>query len=122
MNYYIQRGVNLNDTTMEMILGPQNMLAQVYNTLSSLGYKLFQNDSTNMFNQDLLWQKQWGSYSIFNETRFYIAPSIPPVTWFKDLDPENIGNLEFSYYAKYNYSKGAVPAVPTTDVADYFTA
>lgn len=69
-----------------------------------------------------MWQKQWGSYSIFNETRFYIAPTIPPVTWFKDLDPENVGNLEFSYYAKYNFSKGAVPAVPTSDVADYFTA
>lgn len=70
-----------------------------------------------------MWQRQWGNSSIFNDTRIYIAPTIPPVTWFKDLDPENvIGNLEFSYYVKHNFSGGIVPAIPTTDVVDYFTA
>lgn len=89
----------MNDTMMTKIIGPQNMLAQIYNTHTSLGYKLFQNDSSNVFNADLLWQKQWGNTSIFNDTRFYIAPNIPHVMWFKDLDPENIaGNLEFSYF------------------------
>lgn len=49
MTYYNQRGIALNDTTMGMILGPQNMLGQVYNSLTSLGYKLYQNDSSNIF-------------------------------------------------------------------------
>lgn len=45
----------MNDTIMAKILGPQNMFAQIYNTHTSLGYKLFQNDSSNIFNSDLLW-------------------------------------------------------------------
>ncbi len=99
MAYFNQRNVPLNDTSMSMILGPQNMLAQVYNSLTSLGYKLYQNDSSNIFDQDALWQRQWGNSSIFNDTRIFIGPNIPQVYWFKDLDPDNIiGNPEFSYY------------------------
>lgn len=33
-----------------------------------------------------------------------------------------IGNPEFSYYAKNNFTGGDVPAIPTSDVIDYFTA
>lgn len=106
---------------MSMILGPQNMLGQIYNSLTSLGYKLYQNDSSNIFDQDLLWQRQWGNSSIFQDTRIYIAPTIPPVTWFRDLDPDNVnGNLEFSYFVKNNFSGIPVPIIPTADVIDYF--
>jgi len=57
------------------------------------------------------------------DTRIYIAPTIPPVTWFKDLDPENInGTLEFSYYVQYNFSTTPIPIViPASDISDYFT-
>jgi hypothetical protein len=34
---------------MNMLLGPQNMIGQIYNSLTSLGYKIYQNDSSNLF-------------------------------------------------------------------------
>jgi hypothetical protein len=53
--YFISKGINLDDALMAKIIGPQNMLAQIYNTQRSLAYKLYQNDSSNNFNQDILW-------------------------------------------------------------------
>ena len=44
-------------------------------------------------------------HELYHKKSNNIAPSIPPVTWFKDLDPDNVnGNLEFSYYVKNNFS------------------
>jgi hypothetical protein len=54
------------------------------------------------------------------EKRFYLAPTIPPVVWFREVDPVNIiGDLEYSYYVNHTFKK-AVPVIGVSDVADYF--
>jgi hypothetical protein len=84
---------------MGKILAPQNMMSQIYAAQKSLAYKLFQNDSSNVFSSEILWLHEWGNKTIFSEDRFYIAPDIPHPASFKDLDPANIiGHGEFSFY------------------------
>lgn len=75
------------------------MMSQIYNAQQSLAYKLFQNDSSNVFSSEILWLREWSNKTIFADSRFYIGPEIPHPTSFKDLDPANIiGHGEFSYY------------------------
>jgi len=110
-DYFLAQGVNMTDENLGKIVGPQNMIGQIYNAQKSLAYKLFQNDSSNLLNPDLLWQTQWGNQSIMTESRFYLAPTIPKVVWFRDIDPVSIiGNLEYSYYKNFTFKK-AVPII-----------
>jgi hypothetical protein len=55
------------------------------------------------------------------DSRFYLAPTIPRVTWFREVDPINIiGNLEYSNFVQ-NIFKKAVPAIDPQDTADFFS-
>jgi hypothetical protein len=64
---------------------------------------------------ELLWQTQWGNKSIMTEPRIYLAPTIPKVEWFSEVDPTNIiGNLEYSYYIKNTFKK-QVPVIGLGD-------
>jgi|LauGreDrversion4_2_1035121.scaffolds.fasta_scaffold330085_1 hypothetical protein len=54
------------------------------------------------------------------EPRFYLSPSIPHITWFREVDPNNIiGNLEYSYFIKNNFKKN-VTVIGVSDTQDYF--
>jgi hypothetical protein len=49
------------------------------------------------------------------EPRIYLAPTIPKVEWFSEVDPTNIiGNLEYSYYIKNTFKK-QVPVIGLGD-------
>ena len=114
-DYYLLQDVKMTDGNMTNLIGPQNMIGQIYNAQKSLAYKLFQNDSSNLLSPDLLWQTQWGNKSIMTEPRFYLAPTIPKVEWFSEVDPANIiGNLEYSYYIKNTFKK-QVPVIGLSD-------
>lgn len=115
-DYFLLQGVNMTDGNMTALMGPQSMIGQIYNAQKSLAYKLFQNDSSNVLDQDLLWQTQWGNQSIMTDKRIYLAPTIPPVVWFREVDPVNIiGNLEYSYYVNTTFKK-SVPVIGVSDV------
>ena len=114
-DYYLLQDVNMTDGNMTNLIGPQNMIGQIYNAQKSLAYKLFQNDSSNVLSPELLWQTQWGNKSIMTEPRIYLAPTIPKVEWFSEVDPANIiGNLEYSYYIKNTFKK-QVPVIGLSD-------
>ena len=114
-DYYLLQDVNMTDGNMTNLIGPQNMIGQIYNAQKSLAYKLFQNDSSNLLSPDLLWQTQWGNKSIMTDSRFYLAPTIPKGEWFSEVDPANIiGNLEYSYYIKNTFKK-QVPVIGLSD-------
>ena len=62
-----------------------------------------------MFSPEILWLREWGSSSIFKDDRLYLSPSVPHISSFKDLDPQNIlGHGEYSYYLE-NVLKSSNP-------------
>ena len=120
-NYYLEKGVKMTDAALDQILSKRNMLSQIYSIQKSLAYKLFQNDSSNMLSQELLWQRQWGNTSIFADGRFYLSPAVPHILSFKDLDPSNIvGHTEYSYYVQNILKDPSVPMISQDSAAGYF--
>lgn len=68
------KSINLTDANMTQIFAPQNMLSQMLAATKSLSYKLFQNDSSNVFSNDVLWQREWANKTVFADPRYYLSP------------------------------------------------
>jgi hypothetical protein len=86
-----------------------------------LAYKLYQNDSSNIFSSEILWLREWSNKTIFADDRWYLSPNIPRVNSFKDLDPLNIiGHGEFSYFLDNEYQGAKSQYITVQNATDYF--
>jgi len=113
--------IYLTDDNMAKLFAPQNMFSQIYKSQASLCYKLYQNDSSNVFSPEILWLRQWGNSSIFKDDRLYLSPSVPHVQDFRDLDPKNIiGHGEYSYYLENVLKSQDPPYIAVRTAATLF--
>ena len=97
------------------------MFSQIYKSQASLCYKLYQNDSSNVFSPEILWLREWGNKSIFSDNRLYLSPDVPHVSSFKEIDPQNIiGHGEYSYYLENVLKTANPPYISVRTAAQLF--